>query len=120
MSQNQIEQKLSEYISSHPDASYEEWIGAIHPEAKEKCLLEGLGGEILIDQEYYAEESEHRNLWNVHADQKRTKVPASPVGSESSDDVEIVDLLGNKERIISPAASPSRKVSPEEDLMSFD
>jgi hypothetical protein len=119
MSQHQLEKKLNEYISSHPEGVYEEWIGTLHPEAKEDCLLEGLGGEILIDQEYYAEDSEHRNLWNTRVEDQKRKVPSTPVGSESNDDVEIFDLLGDKEKISSPWASATQ-VSPDVDLMSFD
>ena len=117
---NQIETKLNEFIASHPKAAYEEWIGTLHPEAKENCLLEGLGGEIIIDQEYYAEDSVYRNVWNSHVEDGHRKVPATPSGSESSDDVEIFDLLGDKEKITSPVRSPSTPLSPDVDLMSFD
>ena len=117
---SQIETKLNEFIASHPKAAYEEWIGTLHPEAKESCLLEGLGGEILIDQEYYAEDSEHRNVWNSRMEDGSRKVPATPSGSESTDDLEIFDLLGDKEKIACPSWSPSTVVSPDVDLMSFD
>jgi len=120
--QSPIEQKLKEFISSHPEGIYEEWIGSIHPEAKENSLLEGLGGGILIiDQEYYAEDSEHRTLWNDRIEDSRRKVPATPTGSESADDVEIFDLLGDKNEKVSTTTSfPSSPVSPDVDLLSFD
>lgn len=122
MSQS-IEKKFDEFVSSHPRGTYEEWISTLHPEAKEKCLLEGLGGEILIDPEYYAEDNEHRKLWNAHLDSKRTMVPATPTSSDNSenhDSAIITDLLGDGEAMVSPAGSPSQKASVEKDLLSFD
>jgi hypothetical protein len=114
-----IETELNNYLSSQPEGTYEEWIRTLHPEAKENVLLEGLGG--LIDPEFYAEDNHHRNIWNSHSANKRQQVPSTPVGSESSDDVEIFDLLGDKQTIISAAAvSPSTNVSPDVDLLSFD
>eukprot|EP00986_Skeletonema_menzelii_P010132 scaffold4795_cov140-Skeletonema_menzelii.AAC.4 len=46
---------LLEFLSGHPNASYNEWI--------EDCtLLEGLSKT--IDHRFYVEESDHRRLWN--------------------------------------------------------
>ena len=120
MPQENIGKKFTEFVSSHPQGTYEEWIGSLHPEAKEKCLLEGLGGEILIDQEYYAEDNEHRQMWNSHLDNKRMEAPAAPKSCDSSenhDSAMITDLLGDGEFMISPT---SKKVSLEQDLLSFD
>ena len=122
MAPSNIEQQFKEFIASHPTGTYEEWIGSLHPESKEKCLLEGLGGELLIDQEFYAEDNEHRLIWNSHLDNKRTEVPSSPAGSESGDhdSAMIADLLGDGDAMVSPLSSPRREVSPDEDLLSFD
>lgn len=123
MTQSNIEKQFNEFVSSHPTGTYEEWIGALHPEAKEKCLLEGLGGELIIDQEYYAEDNVHRLLWNAHLENKRMEVPSSPAGSEAGDNHDstmIADLLGDGDAMVSPLSSPRRDVAPGEDLLSFD
>mmetsp|Transcript_66062 Transcript_66062/g.184697 ORF Transcript_66062/g.184697 Transcript_66062/m.184697 type:complete len:123 (+) Transcript_66062:115-483(+) len=122
MTPSNIEKQFNEFVSSNPTGTYEEWIGSLHPEAKEKCLLEGLGGEIIIDQEYYTEDNDHRKLWNEHLDKKRTQVPAIPSGCDSSDnhDSAIFDLLGDGEAMLSPPSSPKKDMSPDQDLLSFE
>ena len=85
--------------------------------------MEGLGGELIIDQEFYAEDNEHRLIWNSQLDNKRSEVPLSPAGSESGDNHDsamIADLLGDGDAMVSPLSSPRREVSPDEDLLSFD
>jgi hypothetical protein len=117
-----IETQFNEYVSSHPTGTYEEWIGTLHPEAKEKCLLEGLGDEIIIDQDYYSEDNDHRKMWNEHLDSKRVGAPATPSGCDASDDYDsaMIDLLGDGEAMLSPPTSPKKNVSLDDDLLSFD
>ena len=123
-----IEKEFYEFVSSHPSGTYEEWIGSLHPEAKEKCLLEGLGGEIIIDQEYYQENNDHRKMWNEHLDQKRVEAPSMPRAFDSSSDAAsnnndsaMLDLLGDGEEMVSPPMSPNNKsVGVDDDLLSFE
>lgn len=124
-----MEEHFHSFVENHPQATYEEWIGDLHPNAKEECLLEGLGGEILIDSEYYEAENGHRQLWNKNLAGKRVEVPATvsnaePLadGEESSANLMITDLLGTSQ--LTPPGSPANKEGSnfplEKDLMSFD
>mmetsp|Transcript_52991 Transcript_52991/g.158609 ORF Transcript_52991/g.158609 Transcript_52991/m.158609 type:complete len:450 (-) Transcript_52991:47-1396(-) len=56
---------LLEFLSEKPDATYAEWIEALHPEnVPEGQLLEGLART--VDHRFFVEESDHRQMWNEH------------------------------------------------------
>ena len=62
---------LEEYLITHPDATYEQWIGNLHPEN----VLEGSGQDSVIDHRFYVEDSDHRILWNELIGEEREFVP---------------------------------------------
>lgn len=69
---------LFEFLSDKPDATYAEWIEALHPEnVPDGQLLEGLAKT--VDHRFFIEESDHRRMWNEHLTTDgghRTVVPA--------------------------------------------
>eukprot|EP00934_Nitzschia_sp_Nitz4_P000127 Nitzschia sp. Nitz4//scaffold168_size48592//27754//28128//NITZ4_007052-RA/size48592-processed-gene-0.28-mRNA-1//1//CDS//3329538327//127//frame0 len=117
-----IQKQFNEFIASNPKATYEEWISAIHPESQEKCLLDDVGSNnVGIDPEYYSHDNEFRKVWNENTQDKRTKVPSSPtsVCKESH----IPDLLGDGKMMhfsLDAANETSERMSPDQDLLSFD
>ncbi|CAB9503488.1 expressed unknown protein [Seminavis robusta] len=58
---------LEEFIITHPDSSYEQWIGNLHPE--------NAVDETTIDHRFYVEDSDHRLLWNELIGEERQFVP---------------------------------------------
>eukprot|EP00979_Chaetoceros_neogracilis_P004188 scaffold740_cov246-Chaetoceros_neogracile.AAC.6 len=46
----------------NPDAKYEEWIRELHPDNAEYADAE------IIDHRFYAEDSDHRHIWNEHVE----------------------------------------------------
>lgn len=49
---------LEHFLQTQPGACYEDWIKDLHPENAQK------GGNDLIDHRFYAENSDHRLMWN--------------------------------------------------------
>lgn len=123
-----MEEHFHSFVQSHPGASYEEWVEDWNPEAKEDCLLEGLGGELLIDSKYYTEDNVNRQLWNSNVD-SRHQVPAATAVATCNGILS--DLLGGGELAASsqltPPTSPAKANKDsdnsfplDQDLMSFD
>lgn len=126
-STSNMEEHFNTFVQSHPEATYEEWIGDMNPQAKEECLLEGLGGEILIDSQYYTKDSTHRQWWNEHLAGQRRQVPAADAIDEEADtdaaNGVISDLLGGATSQATPPGSPSKETKTfpvDQDLLSFD
>ena len=61
---------LEDFIRLNPSASYEEWIGALHPEN----VHDKNSG--VIDHRFYVRDSDHRLLWNELLDGDRNYVDA--------------------------------------------
>jgi len=55
---NEIVSHLEIFLREKPDAIYEEWISALHPENAEYTEANR------IDHRFYVEESDHRIVWN--------------------------------------------------------
>lgn len=55
---NEIVSHLEIFLRMKPDAIYEEWISALHPENAEYTEANR------IDHRFYVEESDHRIVWN--------------------------------------------------------
>lgn len=68
---------LTEYLITHPDATYEQWIGNLHPENVESANV--------IDHRFYVEDSDHRKLWNENLGEERQFVPARSVNDSSNE-----------------------------------
>ena len=60
---------LEEFLITHPESTYEQWIAALHPENVEE-------GSAMIDHRFYVEDSDHRILWNEKIEGEREFVPA--------------------------------------------
>lgn len=57
----ELERHLDEWLeTTNAQASYEDWIAAVHPENVKETLLSGY----IIDQRMYLDGSFHRQLWN--------------------------------------------------------
>jgi len=57
----ELERHLDEWLqTTHAQASYEDWIAAVHPENVKETLPSGY----IIDQRMYLDGSFHRQLWN--------------------------------------------------------
>ena len=59
-----IKEHFQIYIMENPDAKYEEWIRELHPDNAE------YGDAEVIDHRFYAEESDHRHMWNECVEQR--------------------------------------------------
>ena len=62
---NAIGDHLQEFLSEHPQATYEEWICNLHPDNINN-RMEGLTQTPMIDHRFYVANSDHRVLWNEH------------------------------------------------------
>jgi hypothetical protein len=58
-----IKDHIQTFIMENPDAKYEEWIRELHPDNAEYADAE------IIDHRFYAEDSDHRHIWNEHVEQ---------------------------------------------------
>jgi hypothetical protein len=122
MSQQDIKARFISFVAEHPQTTFEEWIGALHPENTHDSLLKGFAG--VLDHKYYEEASEHRRVWNGNLAGTRSLVPARAEGSDcgSGEHGVVIDLLGDSESgemqvVMSP---PHHVVEPGQDLLSFD
>ena len=57
-----ITDHLGEFLTEHPQGTYEEWIQDLHPENANMGQL--LSDIQQIDERFYVMESDHRRLWN--------------------------------------------------------
>mmetsp|Transcript_30024 Transcript_30024/g.45535 ORF Transcript_30024/g.45535 Transcript_30024/m.45535 type:complete len:326 (-) Transcript_30024:265-1242(-) len=88
---------LLEFVQKHPKASYEEWIGELHPENLHDGRLLDLPSKEL-DHRFYVKESDHRKMWNLHLDAKRQYVPSRSSMWDKTKDVAVPDLLDDANR----------------------
>jgi hypothetical protein len=71
----EITNHLDSFLSTHPHATYEEWIYDLHPEnVQQGKILDDL---FTVDPRFYVQSSDHRLLWN-------DKVPHKQVPSRSN------------------------------------
>ena len=85
---------LSEFLITHPYATYEEWIAKLHPDNVTTTTTNsnnnGGGGNksqsaISIDHRFYVEDSDHRKLWNEMIEDEREFVPVRSLGDNVQD-----------------------------------
>lgn len=80
---------LNEFLITHPNATYEEWIGKLHPENVTTTNGGGDSDEsqptISIDHRFYVEESDHRRLWNEMIGDEREYVPVRSLSDKNQD-----------------------------------
>ena len=92
---------LSEFLITHPYATYEEWIAKLHPDNVTTTTTtttttksnNGGGGDgnksqqpaISIDHRFYVEDSDHRQLWNEMIEDEREFVPVRSLGDYVQD-----------------------------------
>ena len=90
MSLEIMREHLEEFVSANPMATYESWIGALHPDnvledrtppqAEDAAGTAGRAGDaggMNIDHRFYVEYSDHRRIWNesLNDDDGREFVP---------------------------------------------
>jgi len=68
----EVESHLARFLRQRPFATFEEWIGELHPE---NLQVDHSTGEVSVDHRFYAKEGEHRRLWNLRVPFLR-QVPA--------------------------------------------
>lgn len=72
---------LNEFLITHPYATYEEWIGKLHPEnvtQQDKTTT-------TIDHRFYVEDSDHRMLWNEMIGEEREFVAVRSLNNNKLD-----------------------------------
>jgi hypothetical protein len=92
----EIERHLVEFLESNPAASYEDWIGDLHPDnVSEGTLLADLKQ---VDMRFYVVDSDHRMLWNRTVGEDRQVPPrtllfdkGAGVGAASDWPVDLLD-----------------------------
>ena len=80
---------LSEFLITHPHATYEEWIGKLHPENVTSQDDNGNSTTTTtnpsIDHRFYVEDSDHRMLWNEMIGEEREFVVARSLNDNKQD-----------------------------------
>jgi hypothetical protein len=73
----EIENHLRDFLEAKPEATYEDWIGDLHPDnVSEGTLLADLKQ---VDMRFYVIDSDHRMLWNQTVGEDRQVPPRTLV-----------------------------------------
>ena len=137
-SSQDIKSHFDNYVTEHPNGSYEDWIGSIttaeggaggaSSDSAPVLLIEGVFGS--IDESYYEQDSQHLQIWNNNlggSNNEGKRISVTPRqqyqqedGGSKSVGGAVTDLLGDGDEPISPVANYPSPVKPGEDLLSFD
>ena len=75
---NNVREHLLEFLRDCPGATYEEWIGELHPD-NVNPRLDGLTQMPMIDHRFYVADSDHRILWNEYLNDLNDPTNMAPV-----------------------------------------